>query len=29
MEKSYIIDAVRSPIVMKNSDMLGIRSDDL
>jgi len=29
MSKSYIIDAVRSPIVMKNSEMLGIRSDDL
>ena len=29
MSKSYIIDSVRSPIVMKNSEMLGIRSDDL
>ena len=29
MSKSYIIDSVRSPIVMKNSNMLGLRSDDL
>ncbi len=29
MSKSYIIDSVRSPIVIKNSEMLGIRSDDL
>ena len=29
MSKSYIIDSVRSPIVMKNSNMLGFRSDDL
>ena len=29
MLKSYIIDSLRSPIVMKNSEMLGIRSDDL
>ena len=29
MSKSYIIDSVRSPIAMKNSDMLGLRSDDL
>ena len=29
MSKSYIIDSVRSPIAMKNSEMLGFRSDDL
>ena len=29
MSKSYIIDSVRSPIVMKNSGMLGLRPDDL
>ena len=29
MSKSYIIDAVRSPIGLKNGKMIGIRPDDL
>ena len=29
MSKSFIIDAVRSPIGLKNGDMIGIRPDDL
>ena len=29
MSESVIIDAVRSPIGMKNGEMVGIRPDDL
>ena len=29
MSKSFIIDAVRSPIGLKNGEMIGVRPDDL